>query len=148
MIKPRSLTYIIIIVLIIGIAVYAEIRHSHSDTATSDAGMTATTQQTAADRTLTTTVAYSCDKGKTITVAYYEGPEMPQPAPGEMPTPTGTADVSLDGGATTTLNQTISADGVRYATADDSFVVWNKGKDVLVMRDNSMDLDYTNCTQQ
>jgi membrane-bound inhibitor of C-type lysozyme len=146
----RSTAYIvgIIIIIVIAIGVYASTRGSHSDVTQTASTTPETTQQDTSNRTLTTALTYSCDKGKTVSVAYYEGPEAPQPAPGEMPTPTGTADVSLDGGATTTLNQTISADGVRYATADDSFVVWNKGKNVLVMRNNSMDLDYTNCTQQ
>jgi len=147
----RSTAYIvgIIIIIVIAVGVYASTRGSHSGMTQETASTTPETAQAdTGDRTLITSVTYSCDKGKTIAVSYYDGPEAPAAKPGEIPTPTGSADVSLDDGATTTLGQTISADGARYATSDDSFVVWNKGKDVLVMRDNSMDLDYTNCTEQ
>ena len=92
------------------------------------------------------TATYQCDGGAMITAAYFEGPPAPATAPGQPPTPTGSAQVSLDGGATmTTLQQTISADGVRYANADESFVFWSKGDEALVMRNNAMDLGYTNC---
>jgi membrane-bound inhibitor of C-type lysozyme len=99
-----------------------------------------------AERSLTATAVYRCDGGKSIAAAYYEGPAAAQPAPGEAPTPTGSVDVSINGAATTTLAQTVSADGARYASADESLVFWNKGDTALIMRDNSMDLDYTNCT--
>lgn len=88
---------------------------------------------------------YSCDKGKFIDAAFFNGTSTPVVQPGQPPQPTGTADVSLDGGATTTLRQTISADGARYASADESFVFWSKGNQALIMRNNSMDLTYTNC---
>lgn len=91
------------------------------------------------------TAVYSCDKGATITAAYYEGPVAPTPAPGEPPTPTGSVEVSFSGEASTTLAQTLSADGARYATADESLVFWNKGNEAIIMRNNSMDLSYTNC---
>lgn len=94
------------------------------------------------------TVAYACDEGKTITATYYEGPEAPEREPGESPTPTGSVEVSLDGGATMPLAQTISASGVRYANADESFIFWNKGNEALVMHNNEMDLAYTNCVAQ
>lgn len=95
--------------------------------------------------TPTAVARYSCDKGKFITAAFFTGSTTAPAQPGQPPVPTGTADVSLDGGATTTLHQTLSADGARYATADESFVFWNKGNEALIMRNNSMDLTYTNC---
>lgn len=104
-------------------------------------------QSVATPRTPITTAVYACDGGKSITATYYNGPEAPTPQPGQPPQPTGSADVSLDGGATTTLAQTISADGARYASSDGSFVFWSKGDQALIMRDNSMDQDYQNCTQ-
>jgi membrane-bound inhibitor of C-type lysozyme len=109
---------------------------------------TGTADQTIAQpRTAIASATYACDKGKTITATFFSGPEAPEVQPGQPPQPTGSADVSLDGGASMTLAQTISADGVRYANSDESFVFWNKGNEALVMRNNSMDLDYTNCTQ-
>lgn len=93
-------------------------------------------------------VVYQCDNGKVIAAAYYEGEPAPTPEPGEPPTPTGRAEISLNGGPAIPLMQTLSASGVRYANADESFVFWNKGEEALVMRNNQMDLDYTNCTAQ
>lgn len=104
-----------------------------------------TAAPTTPNRSLVSTAVYTCDQGKTIAAAYYEGPAAPQPAPGEPATPTGSVDVSIGGAATTTLAQTISADGTRYANADESLVFWSKGNSALVMRNNTMDLDYSNC---
>jgi membrane-bound inhibitor of C-type lysozyme len=110
-------------------------------------GSGAADQSVAQPREEVASATYSCDKGKTITATFFSGPEAPAAQPGEPPQPTGSADVSLDGGAVMTLAQTISASGVRYANSDESFVFWNKGNEALIMRNNSMDLDYTNCTQ-
>lgn len=99
-------------------------------------------------RTLTASVVYMCDGGKTISAAYYEGKVMDEAAPGEMPHPTGTVDVAIGETATTTLRQTVSASGVRYANSDESLVFWNKGDEALVMRNNAMDLAYTNCSSE
>ncbi|MFA5841737.1 MAG: MliC family protein [Candidatus Paceibacterota bacterium] len=91
------------------------------------------------------TVLYLCDGEKTLSAAYYKGPEAPVPDPGEPPMPTGSIELSIDGQASSTLAQTISVSGIRYANPDESLVFWSKGDSVLIMRNNSMDLDYTNC---
>jgi membrane-bound inhibitor of C-type lysozyme len=57
-------------------------------------------------------------------------------------------EVSLNSAATTTLFQTISADGIRYANEDESLVFWSKGEEALVMRNNAMDPVYTDCIAQ
>ena len=76
-----------------------------------------------------TTVTYSCSAGKSITAAYYQGENKPAPSQGQPPVPGGSVALSFsDGRAATTLAQTISADGVRYANADESFVFWSKEK--------------------
>jgi membrane-bound inhibitor of C-type lysozyme len=87
---------------------------------------------------------YTCDAGKTLAATYYAGTPVTV-APGERPVPTGWAMVSIDGGPEVRLSQTLSADGARYANADESLVFWNKGNEALIMRDNAMDLAYTNC---
>lgn len=79
---------------------------------------------------------YQCDGGKTIDASYYQGEQAPQPAPGEPPTPTGSVKVSLSDGRAMTLTQTISADGVRYASQDEAFVFWSKGNGALVLENN------------
>lgn len=100
------------------------------------------------EHSLVATATYSCDKGRTITAAFYDGPTPKEPAAGEPPVPTGLVKISFDGGPSITLPQAISADGSRYAKADESLVFWNKGNTVLIMRGGSMDLDYTNCATQ
>lgn len=99
------------------------------------------------NRTLITKATYICDANRAIIAAYYEGQLVSQPKIGEPPVPTGSVGISLDGGAIIALNQTISASGIRYANKDESFVFWNKGETALVMRNNSVDLNYTNCIQ-
>lgn len=74
-------------------------------------------------------VVYSCDAGRSISATYYEE----------------AVEISLDGGSSVTLPQTISASGARYANPDESFIFWNKGNEALIMRDNVMDLTYSNC---
>lgn len=92
------------------------------------------------------TAVFVCDNNMTISAAFYKGKnEIPVP-PGQMPQPTGSVEISLNGTATTTLKQTISADGSRYASSDERLVFWNKGDQALIMRNNSMDLSYRNCT--
>lgn len=99
-------------------------------------------------RELTGEAVYNCDGGKMISAAYYEGKAMATPKAGEMPTPTGSVEVSFGGNATTTLMQKISASGVRYGNSDESIVFWNKGDEVLVMKGGVMDLDYRNCSSR
>jgi hypothetical protein len=43
------------------------------------------------------------------------------------------------------LNQTISADGARYANSDESFVFWSKGDGALVL-ENNVEKSYLGCT--
>lgn len=88
---------------------------------------------------------YQCDNDTSIAVMYYEGPAVSEPQPGEPPIPTGSVRISLDEGPITELKQTLSASGVRYANEDETFVFWNKGDEALIMRNNEMDLEYTNC---
>ncbi len=94
---------------------------------------------------LIATIHYGCDASHSIDAKFYQGPKASTPAPGEPPTPTGRAEVSLDGGTAESLHQTISADGQRYANSDESYVFWAKGNEALVMKNNEMDKTYANC---
>ena len=88
-------------------------------------------------------VSFACDAGKTINASFYEGESKPAPSPGEPPTPGGSVAVTLSDGRAMTLPQTISADGTRYANADESFVFWAKGNGAFVTEGN--DQTYANC---
>lgn len=91
-------------------------------------------------------VTYVCDGGKTMHVLYYQGTTTPPASPGMPPTPGGSVTVTLSDGRTMTLPQTISADGARYANADESFIFWSKGDGAFVMEGNAT--TYANCVQQ
>ncbi|HWA64444.1 MAG TPA: MliC family protein [Candidatus Paceibacterota bacterium] len=91
-------------------------------------------------------VSYACSGGKTIEASLYEGKSTPGQGPDQPPIPGGSAKVSLSDGRKFTLRQTISADGVRYANADESFVFWTKGDGALIL-ENGNQKDYTDCIQ-
>lgn len=97
----------------------------------------------AANQTIAT-VTYSCDAGKGIVATFYQGATKPAAGPNQPPTPGGSALIKLSDGRTMTLNQTISADGGRYANADESFVFWGKGNTALVL-ENNQQKGYTGC---
>ena len=90
------------------------------------------------------TVEYSCDAGKAILATFYQGPTKPATSAGGPPTPGGSVALTLSDGRTMTLNQTVSADGGRYANADESFVFWGKGNGALVL-EGGVSKDYTGC---
>ncbi len=138
-----------VVLIILGAALYY---FSHR-TVTSPLSNSST--EAYASSTLTASAVYSCDNGHSIRADFFEGAPSPEPAAGQPPTPTGSIKVSFDGGPTTTLAQTISADGGRYSDGNpqlsqgepgaESFVFWDKGNTALIMRNNLMDLNYKNC---
>ncbi len=110
---------------------------------------------TAGQGQLVAQATYQCDQGKTINASFYQGQEVPA-QPGQMPTPSGYAQVMLSDGRTLTLNQTISADGTRYSDGDpqkqqgqpgaESFVFWSKGNGALVLEHNEQK-SYIGCVK-
>jgi membrane-bound inhibitor of C-type lysozyme len=90
-------------------------------------------------------VIFECDGNKSINATFYTGESKPV-MEGEMPQPTGSVELTFSDGARVTLLQTISADGARYANADESMVFWNKGSGAFVMHNDQIDTAYTNCS--
>lgn len=88
-------------------------------------------------------VTYLCNDGKMIDAAFYKRTSLPV-APGEPPIPTGSVEVILSDGRNFKLPQTISADGARYATSDESLVFWSKGNGALVLEHN-VEKSYIGC---
>jgi membrane-bound inhibitor of C-type lysozyme len=84
----------------------------------------------------TSTILYSCSGERTITAIYTADKETSKPTPDEPQTPAGKVKLVLSDGRTYSLIQTVSADGVRYGNADESFVFWIKGNGALVLEDN------------
>ncbi len=95
------------------------------------------------DQTLITQATYLCKNNKTINASFYEGKLIPVKE-GEMPIPTGSVKLVLSDGRNLDLSQTISADGVRYANSDESFIFWSKGNGALVLENNE-EKDYVGC---
>ncbi len=89
-------------------------------------------------------VTYLCKDNKRIIASFYEKPVNTTPLPGEPPIPSGRVELALSDGRYLTLSQIISADGVRYANDDESFVFWSKGNGALVLENNEQK-DFQNC---
>lgn len=89
---------------------------------------------------------YMCDAGKTIQADFLNGESKPASGPDQPPIPGGSVDIILNDGPRVTLAQTISADGSRYANADESFVFWSKGNGALIL-ENGKGKNYTGCIQ-
>jgi membrane-bound inhibitor of C-type lysozyme len=95
---------------------------------------------------LINTVSYMCDGKKIIDAKYFEGPSKAPAAPDQPPIPGGSVQITLSDGQLISLPQTISADGVRYANSDESFIFWSKGNGVLVL-ENGQEKSYTGCIE-
>lgn len=89
-------------------------------------------------------VSYVCDGNKTVDAVFYEGVSREGDADGAPPTPGGRATITLSPGQRFTLTQTLSADGARYANADESIVFWDKGDSAIILEDDK-ESSYTNC---
>ncbi len=89
-------------------------------------------------------LAFVCDENKTIQATLYAGTITPPKNEGDMPHLTGKAHIELSDGRKLDLMQTISADGVRYANKDESFVFWGKGNGALVL-ENNQEKNYRGC---
>jgi membrane-bound inhibitor of C-type lysozyme len=87
--------------------------------------------------------SYACDSGKTITASFSEGTTSIAAIPGQPPVPTGSVMLTLSDGRTMTLPQTLSADGGRYANADESIIFWDKGVGSFLKEGNAE--TYANC---
>jgi hypothetical protein len=88
---------------------------------------------------------YLCNGGKVIDVTFHKG-KVIFTEPSGPPILTGSVDIILSDGRQMSLGQTISADGVRYANEDESFIFWNKGNGALVLEDN-IEKSYIGCIE-
>ncbi len=88
---------------------------------------------------------YQCDGDKILEATFFEdAAKAVASVPGEPPVPIGSVNLSINGVPSAALMQTISADGARYATPDDSFVFWSKGNEALVLEEGEQK-NYTGC---
>jgi membrane-bound inhibitor of C-type lysozyme len=134
--KTRTIIWILIVIVILGIIVAGWQYH----TILKSAGISG------AGNAPSASAYYACNAGKTITADFYNGTTTPPIVPGQPPVPTGSASIVLSDGRSMTLKQTISADGVRYANSDESFVFWTKGNGALVLENNQQQT-YIGCVE-
>jgi membrane-bound inhibitor of C-type lysozyme len=73
--------------------------------------------------------AFACDQGKSIGATFYQG----------------SVALTLSDGRTMTLPQGMSASGIRYTNADESFVFWGKGNTAFISEGPNQDQTYTGC---
>ena len=125
---------IAIILIIVGIA----LNNSYKPKTT-----ISTNTDSKTNENLTTNVSFSCDSNKTIKASFYKGPTPAVALPDQPPVPTGSVKLSLSDGRSLELPQTISADGGRYASINNSIVFWNKGNSAFIIENNKD--TYTGC---
>ena len=90
------------------------------------------------------TATFACDNNQKIDASFFAGVASTIPVvAGQPPIPTGSVDINLSDGTNMTLNQTISADGARYANTDGSIVFWNVGNKVTFTENGKS--NYNNC---
>lgn len=135
----------IILALVIVVVIAAIYAWSQNSSQVAPAPTNTAVQVPAPTGNLITTVSYSCDGGKTIIASFYSGSSTPAVSPGEPPQPGGSVAIILGDGRSMVLPQTISADGGRYANADESFIFWSKGNGAFVMENGTT--TYANCNQ-
>lgn len=91
---------------------------------------------------LVTSEIFVCNQGKTIDASFFQ--TVASTTKGGQETLIGSVTLKLSDERSFNLPQTISADGGRYATTDNSFVFWNKGNGALVL-ENGDEKDYVGC---
>lgn len=81
-------------------------------------------------------ISYVCKGGDAIVATYYGGVDTASINPDQPPVPGGSVTLRISDGRTLTLRQTISADGVRYANQNESFIFWSKSNTLLILEDD------------
>jgi membrane-bound inhibitor of C-type lysozyme len=87
---------------------------------------------------------YQCMDGHTVEAVFMTQGPIPESVPGQPPVSNALVSLSLDGATEVLLPHAISADGSRYANADESFVFWSKGNGAMVLQNDKEDI-FQNC---
>jgi hypothetical protein len=76
-------------------------------------------------------VIFDCASGISLQAAFYDGPIQAAASADMPPIPGGKLKLTFTDGRQVVLSQTISADGARYANADESMIFWDKGDEAM-----------------
>ena len=107
------------------------------------------------DKNLLASVIYNCDNKKTFSASFFEPKILAATSTdtgsmdtGQDPyipaTPEGSVVLKLDDGRNFELDQTLSADGGRYANKGESFVFWDKGDSAMILEFDT-EKNYRDC---
>lgn len=89
---------------------------------------------------LISSVTYLCDESKNISANYYQPAKISNDELG-----TDKVELELSDGRKLSLEQTISASGIRFANSEESLVFWSKGKTAFI---NELgEESYANCIE-
>lgn len=89
---------------------------------------------------------FTCDGGMTADATFFQGTTTAAASAGQPPIPGGSVHLVLSDSRVLTLPQTISADGARYANANESFVFWNVGDTATITENGTT--TYANCVDR
>ena len=78
---------------------------------------------------------FVCRSGKSIHAIFYPGDDRQ-------------VDLKLSDGRSLSVPRAISASGARYATADESFVFWNKGTTAFITEGSTDHETYSDCVAE
>jgi membrane-bound inhibitor of C-type lysozyme len=122
---------VVIIIFVLGVWFYAQPKISLAPVENQPAGQ------------FIVAAKFFCDKDKTIDANFYSGKTISSTDPNIPPIPGGSVSLKLSDGRNMNLPHVISADGGRYANADESFVFWNRGDTAFINENNIQ--TYSNC---
>lgn len=142
-----TVTTVLVVVILIALCLVLWMYRNTEPVARFFGSNTATTTPGAAAGN--TVVAYSCDQGKTLDAEYIDGGPASS-TPDGRPVPTGAVELTFSDGTMMRLPQTISASGVRYANAEESFIFWSKGNTAFIQQGTGADQKetYSNCVAE
>ena len=129
--KPRNRAILILLVIIVVALAFAGRNTQKKELQISDLPMPLTP------------IFYYCNGGVNLSALYQQGASTTV-SPDQPPVPGGSVALTLGDGRTLTLDQTISADGARYANKDESIIFWSKGNGAFVL-ENNKEKTYSNC---
>ena len=106
---------------------------------------TKTEEESVDSKQLIATASFVCDSNRTIDAEFYddETEVATSSDSNQPPVPSGSVKLTFAGGTTVDLPQTISADGARYANADETFIFWNKGDGAFIEENGQT--TFSNC---
>ncbi len=147
--STKTIIFIIVAALIVFVVISAA--NLKISSTGNNGGQTATSTNTGGNTPAkpVSSVAYSCNAGKTINATFYTGTSVPASG-NNPPQPGGSAHVVLSDGRAMDLKQTLSADGARYSngnpqvSGNETFVFWSKGNGALVL-ENNQQKNYIGC---